>query len=131
MHSASRHQEWFPFGVPNKPQKGFSLRSTSTTRTPGACLAPLEGEHRQRQVVPPSNRKVGVATESTMFISRFSRRVQTGGAKSTFPNKSADPFAKAKLLSRLTPDAADPQCAFIVDVVLNVVLRIRGTRQTL
>ena len=32
------------------------------------------------------------------------------------------------LLSRLTHDAADPQCAFIVDVVLNVVLRIRGTR---
>ena len=32
------------------------------------------------------------------------------------------------ILSRLTPDAADPQCAFIVDVVLNVVLRIRGTR---
>ena len=26
------------------------------------------------------------------------------------------------VLSRLTPDAADPQCAFIVDVVLNVVL---------
>ena len=34
------------------------------------------------------------------------------------------------VLSRLTPDAADPQCAFIVDVVFNVVLRIRGTRKT-
>ena len=49
---------------------------------------------------------------------------------SLLPHKSRNsaPVIQHNILSRLTPDAADPQCAIIVDVVLNVVLRIRGTR---
>ena len=51
-----------------------------------------------------------------------------GPKPSPIMTKSAFQALQCPILSRLTPDAADPQCAFIVDVVLNVVLRIRGTR---